>query len=724
MKKILILLLFCGFWANAQQYHDKGAKFENATDVGGTITTSTRIPIIDEFGLINYYVDVSDLLALNPVPSTPNLQQVTNAGNTTNNKIIVTGTNGTIPQDGMYIASPGLGQGIVMNRNSSTQSSSSINFLPTTSQFQFNPSSQNATILTIREETPADAGVWTNTRMEVLPAVNANDAVTLNQLNNVTITESQITDLKDYLRGDVSDTNGANKLTLGSLEVVGQTTLQNGLNMTSVPTGTSDNILTLNTTTGDIEQRVFSLGDIDIANSAGVNQFSVGLNEQLRFEGTNDASVSFDSATKKIIVSATGGSSGEGGVDTFNGRDGAVTSQAGDYSTTMVSEGTNLYFTEPRVRATPLTGLTVTNTPISSTNTFLQALGRLQGQINDRITGSYTGFDSRYFRKDITDTKFGTANFEGEVNIRNVARFTEDGVVGVDIQSRTGVNGGVIGTYTAHDFIIKRAGATKMLFGSATTQSLNRFQTIPGVSGIPILGSLNNSSMIIGGTSDVFGLNFTTNGNGYNYIQSQRFDGATTTYHILLNALGGNVGVGVNGTPTERLQVNGNIGITGSGSGIANTGFLSIYEQNGFTRQGYIGFPTQSNSNLFIRSDVSNRALELRQDGMLAYNGSATFTGDVIANSDKRLKKNIKRIDNALAIVQLLGGYEYDRKDMDLHQAGVIAQEVEEVFPTAVSEDEKGIKSVAYNQLIALLIEAVKEQQIEIENLKTLINEK
>ena len=46
------------------------------------------------------------------------------------------------------------------------------------------------------------------------------------------------------------------------------------------------------------------------------------------------------------------------------------------------------------------------------------------------------------------------------------------------------------------------------------------------------------------------------------------------------------------------------------------------------------------------------------------------------------------------------------------------------MFPTAVSEDEKGIKSVAYNQLIALLIEAVKEQQIEIENLKTLINEK
>src|SRR5699024_11244046 len=50
----------------------------------------------------------------------------------------------------------------------------------------------------------------------------------------------------------------------------------------------------------------------------------------------------------------------------------------------MVNENTNLYFTEARVRATPLTGLTVSNTPISSTNTFIQALGRLQGQINNR----------------------------------------------------------------------------------------------------------------------------------------------------------------------------------------------------------------------------------------------------------------------------------------------------------------------------------------------------
>ena len=63
-----------------------------------------------------------------------------------------------------------------------------------------------------------------------------------------------------------------------------------------------------------------------------------------------------------------------------------------------------------------------------------------------------------------------------------------------------------------------------------------------------------------------------------------------------------------------------------------------------------------------------------------------------------------------------LRGVEYDRVDTKTHQLGLIAQEVEEVIPNAVHGDE--IKSVAYNNLIALLIEAVKELKQEIEDIK------
>ena len=75
--------------------------------------------------------------------------------------------------------------------------------------------------------------------------------------------------------------------------------------------------------------------------------------------------------------------------------------------------------------------------------------------------------------------------------------------------------------------------------------------------------------------------------------------------------------------------------------------------------------------------------------------------------------RNIKTIDNALDKVLQLRGVEYDRTDIDEHQIGVIAQEVEKVFPDLVLDGEK--KSVAYGNMVAVLIEAIKEQQKQID---------
>ena len=55
-------------------------------------------------------------------------------------------------------------------------------------------------------------------------------------------------------------------------------------------------------------------------------------------------------------------------------------------------------------------------------------------------------------------------------------------------------------------------------------------------------------------------------------------------------------------------------------------------------------------------------------------------------------------------------------------RAGVIAQEVEPVLPEAVNEVENGTKTVDYNAVIALLVESIKEQQEQIEELKNIIN--
>jgi hypothetical protein len=70
-----------------------------------------------------------------------------------------------------------------------------------------------------------------------------------------------------------------------------------------------------------------------------------------------------------------------------------------------------------------------------------------------------------------------------------------------------------------------------------------------------------------------------------------------------------------------------------------------------------------------------------------------------------------------------LRGVEYDRIDIQKHQIGVIAQEVEKVLPDLVLTDERGMKSVAYGNLVAVLIESIKELKGEVSELRSELNE-
>jgi len=86
--------------------------------------------------------------------------------------------------------------------------------------------------------------------------------------------------------------------------------------------------------------------------------------------------------------------------------------------------------------------------------------------------------------------------------------------------------------------------------------------------------------------------------------------------------------------------------------------------------------------------------------------------------SDIRLKENIERIENALEKILKLEGVAFFWKKEGQKSIGLIAQEVEKIFPEIVNEDGKGIKSIDYGRLVAVLIEAIKEQQKEIDFLK------
>jgi len=103
----------------------------------------------------------------------------------------------------------------------------------------------------------------------------------------------------------------------------------------------------------------------------------------------------------------------------------------------------------------------------------------------------------------------------------------------------------------------------------------------------------------------------------------------------------------------------------------------------------------------------------------LQVTGSIRATGDVKAFSDIRIKKNIRVIQNALVKTMALRGVTFDRTDADLpRQVGLIAQEVQAVLPEAVSCEEDGTLSLAYGNLVALLVEAIKELSDRIEALE------
>nr|DAN66510.1 MAG TPA: structural protein [Caudoviricetes sp.] len=124
-----------------------------------------------------------------------------------------------------------------------------------------------------------------------------------------------------------------------------------------------------------------------------------------------------------------------------------------------------------------------------------------------------------------------------------------------------------------------------------------------------------------------------------------------------------------------------------------------------FFGEGTIGKVTTINFNGYPLSASGN--------GDLSYSGRLR-PRQINLTSDKRLKSDIRKlggIDKVLALT----GYSYRFKDSEEHSAGLLAQDVQQVLPEAVSQDENGYLSLDYNAVIALLVNAVKDQQAMID---------
>ena len=136
----------------------------------------------------------------------------------------------------------------------------------------------------------------------------------------------------------------------------------------------------------------------------------------------------------------------------------------------------------------------------------------------------------------------------------------------------------------------------------------------------------------------------------------------------------------------------------------------------GFALEG-TGYTNQN-----IRWKAGNISGATDSHMLLNSSGNLTVTGVVTANSDVRLKSNIRPIENALDIVNSLSGKLYTKEQVG-DQVGFIAQEVEEVLPVVHTDDsEEKYKSINYASMVALLTEAIKDQQKQIDELKEKLN--
>jgi hypothetical protein len=236
-------------------------------------------------------------------------------------------------------------------------------------------------------------------------------------------------------------------------------------------------------------------------------------------------------------------------------------------------------------------------------------------------------------------------------------------------------------------------------FTGGVKSALNTNTVVSGSSQITYASISSIPAGIVSGSSQVTGI-------GNAQLTNSTISGIS---------LGSNLATLTIGTGLSGTSYNGSGAVT-----IANTGVTSNVAGTGVTVSGATGAVTIS-----IGQSVATNATPTF--GNLTINGTITATGDITAffTSDIRHKNNVQLIDNALDKVNALNGVTWEWNDdvdevtKQTPKTGLIAQDVLDVLPEVVKTRENGFLALDYSKMIGLLVEAIKEQDIVIQKLKS-----
>ena len=193
------------------------------------------------------------------------------------------------------------------------------------------------------------------------------------------------------------------------------------------------------------------------------------------------------------------------------------------------------------------------------------------------------------------------------------------------------------------------------------------------------------------------------------------------TESIFLQDAGSNNLAQFNDNSDVKLYYNGNEKFATTSGGVDVTGSLYATANIGRDSTDYIAFTNNSQFDFYING---NNEFRFEADGDFHADGDVVAFSTTV--SDERLKTDITKIDSAVDKVGQLNGYTFTYKADGKQSAGVIAQEVEKVLPSAVREKELPLKAddgvayktVQYDQLVGLLIEAVNELTARVQELE------
>lgn len=317
------------------------------------------------------------------------------------------------------------------------------------------------------------------------------------------------------------------------------------------------------------------------------------------------------------------------------------------------------------------------------------------------------------------------------------------------------VSGGGTGTTTFTAGFVKSTGGTNSLTSSATVSAATELSGVtPVANGGTGQSTLPSGSLLVGtGTGAVGGITpagysgyvLTSNGSswapalpstgGVNSVSSTTIGVSPTSGSVVITLSGSNVTTALGYTPYNSSNPSGYI-TSSALSGYATTSQLASYMPlSGGTFIGGVTFSslvTSSSYNLTSNSSIfqSGSAVHISSSGQYFYfyaNGNALAAGTWQTGSDRRIKENIAPVGTTIDKVMQLNPVEFSmKKDQSAtaNRYGLIAQELEQVFPYVVDDTDstidgvENVKVVSYMELIPVLVKAIQELKTEINELK------